>query len=94
MYPFTLVFSFFSGVEFLGHGSSCLSFLRKFHTVLQSGCPNLHSHQPCKRGSLFSTSSPTFVIFRVFDGSHSKIFKKDEVEKKKIQKNKKDEVGQ
>ena len=58
------------------YGSSSLSFLRKFYTALQSGCPNLHSHQPCKRGSLFSTSSPTFVIFRVFYGSHSKILKR------------------
>ena len=49
------------------HGSSSFSFLRNFH----SGCIYLYSHQQYKRWeykySLFSTLSPTFIVYWPFD---------------------------
>ena len=44
-----------------------VSFLRNLHR----GCTNLHFHQQCMRGSLFSILSPAFVICRLFNDGHS-----------------------
>ena len=46
------------------YGSFIPSFLRNFHTLLHSGFISWHSHQQVKEGSLFSTSSPAFIVHR------------------------------
>ena len=57
--------------EVVSHGNFILSFLRYLHSDLHSGCTRFSFPPTVKEGSLFSTSSPAFVICGLVNDGHS-----------------------
>ena len=68
------VFIFFGCITRSGiagsKGNFVFSFLTNLHTILHSGCTQFTFPPTVYKGSLFSTSSPIFVICVHFDDGH------------------------
>ena len=53
------------------YGNSIFSSLRNLHTILTKRLQQFTFPPTVQEGSLFSTSSPEFIIYRLFDDGHS-----------------------